>query len=156
VSNVDTTDSAPVQTKEYKSKKGRRILALVLVVLFILLITVSAFLARVILPQGEIAKGEEAGGLTWVRSIYGWGPSEKEQILGPGSTAVGGYGTIWTNDGASGKVVGFTPDGALKATIGIKGPTPVLTATDVAADADGRVYITESSQDILHVRNAAD
>ncbi len=155
MSDINETPDQPVQERQYKSKKGRRILAAILVVLFLMLIGVSAFLLRIILPQGEIATKDDAGGLIWVRSIYGWGPYTNQQLLGPVSVAIGPNGTIWTTEGDSGKVAGFNPDGTLRARVGIAKPI-IQTATDVGVDPQGRIYIAESSQDVIHVRTADD
>ncbi len=77
MSDISQTSEPRVEGKRPSktSKRGRRIMSLILVALAILLITVAFFLVRILLPANDAATKDEAGGLEWVRSIYGVGPA---------------------------------------------------------------------------------
>jgi outer membrane protein assembly factor BamB len=146
------TDPAMEGPRTQRSKRGRRILGLILAMLIILLLVVSYFLFRLLMPQGEIARGSDAKGIEWVRSIYGWGRGPASQLSAPGSVAFGPDGTIWVPQGdrgaagTRGAIVGFRPDGTFKQFIGLG---KLRNPTDVAAGPDGTIYAVESDLDLL-------
>lgn len=128
-----------------KSKRGRQILTLILVVLFLLLIATSVMLVRLLLPQGKIASKEQSGGLEWVRSIYGWGKGANQMLTNPGTVAVAPDGTIWTTDSDRFRVVGFNSDGTYKATLSGTNKTKFISPTDLAVDPSGNLYVAENT-----------
>ena len=65
-----------------------------LVFLALLLCSGSYLLLRFVQPAGEIATTEEAQGIDWVRSIYGWGDGPDQQLQNPASVAIDSSGRI--------------------------------------------------------------
>ena len=80
------------------SRRGRRLLIAIIIILVLALIGISALLAGLILPRGGVATGDEAGGVTWVRTIYGWGEAATDQFTVPRKATIGPDGTIWVTD----------------------------------------------------------
>jgi DNA-binding beta-propeller fold protein YncE len=144
MTDLQTNDAVEPQ-RPRKSRQGRRILGLVLIVLILLLAAVSVFLFKLIMPAGKIASDpKEAGGLEWVRSIYGWGRAKSRQMTAPNSVAVGPDGTIWTVNPGTMNVIGYNPDGSYRTTLtGSK--TKLIAPTDVGTDPAGNVYVAENT-----------
>lgn len=139
--NVETP-----KPKRRRSRRGRQVMMLILAVLILLLIGVSFFLVRLVLPSGKIASNpKDAGGLEWVRSIYGWGKAQSQQLIAPGSVAVAADGTIWTTNAANGTVVSFNPDGTYHSTLSAAGTTKYVGPTDLAIDPAGNLYVGENT-----------
>lgn len=138
------------------SKRGRRVLSLILAVLVLLLIAVSFLLWKLISPPGAPSRASENKGIEWVRSIYGWGPAKNQQLAGPASAAVSPDGTIWVTDPNNARVVAFNPDGSYKSVLKGTADDPFVLPTDVTTDEQGRIYVLESTQDKLHVMTAGD
>ncbi|GAV30851.1 hypothetical protein emb_1d0124 [Coriobacteriaceae bacterium EMTCatB1] len=139
-----------IDEREYeRARRTRLLLSAGLVVLFLLLLVVLGFVARIVTPVGRPAAGELPEGLTWVRSIYGWGATEDTQLNGPSDVGVGPDGTIWVADSRRFQIVGFTPTGALKAILS-QGPGAVFPQSfDVAEDGD--LYVCDFAHDRIVV-----
>ena len=136
-------------------QRARRTMIAIIVVIVLLLLSASALLFWVAKPVGTVARGEEAGGIEWVQSIYGWGEVESEQLLTPNDVAIAPDGTIWVTDQARARVVGFNPDGTYK-TLLHQGPVgssqfSLEMPTSVAVDADGLIYVGELEGDAVTV-----
>lgn len=102
---------------------------------------------RLIAPQPSLET--PASELVWVRSIYGYGPSDAEQLLGPSSVAVGPEGDIYVTDPVRSRVLVFAPDGALLRIVA--SPEPGYSAgqfvrpESIAVDrVSGELYIADS------------
>jgi hypothetical protein len=146
MSDTQTVHGTPTAKKPPRSRRGRRLLGLILVALVLLLAGVSFFLVKLVLPTGKIASTvAETGGLEWVRSIYGWGRDKSQQLTAPGSTAVGPDGTIWTANPGNQRVVGFNPDGSFKVMLAGSSKTPFVSPTDVGTDPAGNLYVGENT-----------
>jgi len=156
MSDISQTSEPRVEGKKPSktSKRGRRIMSLILVALAILLIAVAFFLVRILLPANDAATPDEAGGLEWVRSIYGVGPAKSQQLSSPANAAIGPDGTIWVTDHVNARLLAFNPDGTFKQAL--KGAPEDLLGlpTDVTVDEQGRIYVLETTQDELHVLTA--
>src|ERR1700690_3963803 len=83
------------EAERRRVRRTRRILIVSLVVLIILLLASFWGLIKAFQPVGKITAAQEAKGITWVRSIYGWGSAASEQFLGPQGATIGPDGTIW-------------------------------------------------------------
>ena len=129
----------------------------VLVVLIILLLIASYALLRTLQPVGKVASTQEAKGITWVRSIYGWGKTPAEQFIGPQGVGIGPEGTIWVTTQAQNRVVGFNPDGSLAAMLYQGGggdpqaPNALKYPVAVAVDPSGLIYIADQARSTIWV-----
>ncbi|MEI6623450.1 MAG: NHL repeat-containing protein [Actinomycetes bacterium] len=162
------TDTTTIQYDEQEGwreadrrrlQRTRRALVGVLVVLVILLLIALIALLAIFRPVGKVASGTEAAGVTWIRSIYGWGKGADQQFKGPQGVGVGPDGIIWATTQAQNRVVGFNPDGSLN-TMLYQGPAgqqsspnafsyPVATAVDPA----GLIYIADQPKSTVWVVN---
>lgn len=122
-------------------------LGVVLALLLLILAGVAYFFVRILVPAGLPTVPTADTGMTWVRSIYGYGPSASEQLLGPSAVAVAPDGTIYATDPQRGRILAFHPDGAYKGLIDTEAsgtvPGGLGRPTDVAVDADGSVYVSD-------------
>lgn len=98
---------------EYKNTRGLRTLLIVLLVLLLLLLVGVGYLlyknSQKLGGPGSANKGGN-GQMVWVRSIYGWGTGENQQLVSPNAVAVAPDGTIWANS-RNHMAVAFTPHG---------------------------------------------
>lgn len=100
---------------EYRDTRGlRTLLGIVLIILLLLLIGVGYTLWKTSSVAGGATNANKGAGdkMVWVRSIYGWGATQSEQLLAPNAVAVGPDGTIWTNSDNH-IAVAFTPQAKL-------------------------------------------
>ncbi|MDR3687085.1 MAG: NHL repeat-containing protein [Coriobacteriia bacterium] len=138
-------------------QRTRRTLVAVLVVLVILLLIASYALVQIFQPPGRIATTQEAQGVTWVRSIYGWGNGPDQQFWGPQGTAIGPDGTIWATTQGQNRVVGFNPDGSFNAMLyqgpagDPKYPNAFTFPVAVAVDPAGLIYIADQPRSTVWV-----
>jgi len=142
-------DPGTVKRGSAKSKRGRRIMVVILVFLFLMLCSGSYLLFKLVAPAGDIATTEEAGGIEWVRSIYGWGPAPEQQLVRPAAVAVTGDGDILvpTVTGTS-VIYRFNADGSLDDSFaGSEGDGRVLYPTAVTVGPDGFIYVVQTTQE---------
>ena len=132
-----------------KARKTRTVLALVLIILMILLSAIVWFVLRLAEPAGVPDAEDTSAGMTWVRSIYGWGKAETEQLYGPSDVGVGPDGTIWVADSSRFQIVGFSPDGQYTGVIkqGEDGIFPQ--SFDVSEDNE--IYVCDFAHDRIAV-----
>ena len=138
-------------------QRTRRTLVVILVILVILLMIACWALYRIFQPPGKVASQEEAKGITWVRSIYGWGKKSDQQFWGPQGVGIGTGGTVWVTTQGQNRVVGFNPDGSLAAML-FQGPAgdkqyPNALTYPVAVDEgpDGLIYIADQPRSTVWV-----
>ena len=129
---------------ERQSRRTRGILIGVLILLLLLLCGVGAFLYRLISPSGTGDKAELKG-ITWIRSIYAYGPSAAEHFLNPTDAAIGADGLIWVTDAGRGRIVGFRGDGSYARQVAGSLVTgqPFRIPSRVAIDPDGIFYVID-------------
>jgi sugar lactone lactonase YvrE len=145
------------EAERRRIRRTRRTLIVILVVLVILLLIASYALMQIFQPVGRVATTQEAQGITWVRSIYGWGKSPDQQFWGPQGVAIGPDGTIWATTQAQNRVVGFNPDGTPSAMLyqGAQGdaryPNALTYPAAVAVDPSGLVYIADQVRSTIWV-----
>lgn len=143
------TDAERDEREYERARRTRLLLSVGLVVLFVLLLTVLAFVARIVTPVGKPNADELPEGLTWVRSIYGWGNTEDTQLYGPSDVGVGPDGTIWVADASRFQIMGFTPTGALKAILSQGNGAMFPQSFDVAEN--GELYVCDFAHDRIVV-----
>lgn len=135
-----------------KARRTRVVLALVLVVLVILLSAIGWFVFSLTEPAGAPTAESTSEGMVWVRSIYGWGKAEGEQLYGPSDVGVGTDGTIWVADSSRFQIIGFSPDGQYTGVIkqGEDGIFPQ--SFDVSEDNE--IYVCDFAHDRIVVFTA--
>ena len=147
------------EAERRRIRRTRRTLVVVLAVLVVLLLIGSYALVMIFRPSGKVASTKEAEGITWVRSIYGWGSGPDQQFWGPQGVAVGPDGTIWATTQGQNRVVGFNPDGSLAAMLyqgkndDANSPNAFTFPTAVAVDPSGLVYIADQPRSTVWVLN---
>ncbi len=143
--HLDTDESGD---RTVKSKRGRRLVTVILIFLFLLLCAASYFLLRLVVPAGDIATSDEAGGITWVRSIYGWGPGPDQQLSRPGAVAIAGDGTILVPQiSGNAQVLRFNPDGSFDGSFdGGEDEGRILYPTGIRVGPDGAIYVVQTTQ----------
>lgn len=143
---VDTDEER--QAEDRGANRLRTVLAVVLVLLVLLLIGLSFFVVRVLAPAGRPTADEVPEGLQWMFSLYGFGPTDFEQVIAPNDTAIGPDGTIWVLDGQRGRVLAFQPDGDYaNRKIDTGRPAPgagkLYAPSGLDTDEDGNVYVAD-------------
>jgi hypothetical protein len=156
MSDTLRAESASDGSASVRSRRGRRILALVLAVL-ILLLGLSSYLlySLFVVPGGAGSGGEpvDTGGLTWVRSIYGTS-NQPDGLFGQTSAAVpGGDGSIWvTATNSRDALMGFTADGRYRGALrSADASMPLLSPSRLAVGPDGLIYVCETTSDRVRV-----
>lgn len=151
----DTAMAAgPENPAPAKSRRGRRILGLVLVVLVLLLGLSAYLLYRIAMPTGTGGGGQaaETGGLEWVRSIYGMSNNPQDQFNRTQAAVPGPDGSIWVTDGIHQALMRFTPDGQYEATVrSTDASAPLVAPSRFAVDPDGVMYVVETNSDLIRV-----
>ncbi len=133
------------------SKRGRRLLVAIIVILMLTLIGISLALLNFVLPRGEIASGDDAGGLVWVKSIYGWGSTPETQFTDPRELSISSDGTIWVTDTRFNEALAFNPEGKLLNTVGKAAKEPIVGFGPLAVGPEGAVFIGEPEMDRVRV-----
>jgi len=148
----DTTQPAAASKQtSVRSQRGRKIMTVLLVFLSLLLCSGSYLLLRFVQPSGEIATAEEAEGIEWVRSIYGWGDGPGEQLQQPASVAIARDGSILVPQvTGNAQIHRFGSDGAYRESFfGSEGEGRALFPTGIAVGPDDHIYIVQSTQENL-------
>lgn len=151
--DMPPSDTSQQSKKEYVSRRGRRTLgALIAILIIILLLSVVALL-QLIRPSG-VGDDEELGGVTWIRSIYGYGP-DVSQMIEPASVAVTPEGgDLWVTDQVRYRLVRF--DGATGNFIEeFGGETDrddlIRYPSNVKVARDGGMIVAESTYDVVRI-----
>jgi sugar lactone lactonase YvrE len=145
------------EAERLRAQRTRRTLVVTLAVLVVVLLFATYALLQIFQPVGKVATTKEAGGITWVRSIYGWGNTEDQQFQAPQGVAIGSDGTIWATTQGQNRVVGFNPDGSLNTMLyqgsngDPKSPNAFSYPTAVAVDPAGLIYITDQPRNTVWV-----
>lgn len=140
---------------EESSKRARRtrtILIVVLILLLLLLCGIAAFLYRFLSPAPDAGEDETAG-ITWIRSIYGYGPAPEQQFKNPNDAETGPDGTIWVADPGNSRVIGFRGDGTYVRMIqgSLNTGEPFRIPSRLAVDPDGILYLVDKANDTLTI-----
>jgi len=124
----------------------RSVLIASIVILIAVLIVMTFLLARTVAPPG--VQMIEESGMTWVRSIYGFGPSADEQFAHPYSVAVGSNGDIYATDPERSRVLVFQRWGDFKRILhtgaGGKEVGMFQRPESIALDSQDNLYIADS------------
>ncbi|MBE0476885.1 MAG: NHL repeat-containing protein [Coriobacteriia bacterium] len=137
-----------------RSRRGRRILIAVIIILLLSLCAIGSVLVRMVLPSSDhVADREESGGVEWIRSIYGWGPAENQLFIRPLKVEVGAGGAIYVTDQQYSFVMQFSPEGVLTRIIGEEAD-PSLYRVGAVAEGDGQLFFGQTAQDRVRVFSA--
>lgn len=129
----------------------RRVLAVVLVILMLLLSVAGVFVWNLSKPKGAPSVAE-SNGMRWVRSIYGWGDTSADLLQGPVDAAVAPNGTIWTVSGKT-TLVGFNPDGTLERLVPFERGEEdgqVISIEGMDVGEDGTIYLADFGRNAVH------
>lgn len=138
------------------SSKGRKVLSVVLIILLLLLCGIGLLVLKLFMPNGT---NKSAGnGVTWIRSIYGFGP-QNVQLTNPSGCAIDPRdGTFWMADTNFRRIVHYRMDGTMITFIGkskFQATSPIRHPSDIAIDPEGNIYVVESTYNDVLVFNAA-
>jgi len=151
------TDSTGIQTPEeapsnVKSRRGRRIMGLIIALLLILMLASSYLLYRLVAVPATSTTTEDSGnGVTWVRSIYGMSDLPKDQLERAQAAVTAQDGTIWVVDGAHRALMQFSADGRYLASLKGNAKTVLDAPSRFAIGPDGLFYICETAGDAIVV-----
>ncbi|MBE0417480.1 MAG: NHL repeat-containing protein [Coriobacteriia bacterium] len=141
-----------------RDRRTRAILIVVLVILLLLLCGIGAFLYRLLVPSpdsGPTARegDSDTAGVTWIRSIYGFGPSADQLFTNPNDAATAPDGVIWVTDPGNARVVGFRGDGTFVDLIQGSKQTgePFRLPSRIAVDPDGIIYVVDRANEALTI-----
>ena len=149
--DVQPSPESP-QKERVVSRRGRRLLIAIIIVLILALAAVSALLIGYVNPKGGIATGSDAGGLQWIRSIYGWGRTVQTQFVAPRQVSIDPQGVLYVSDPSTNQVFAFNPTGQFLYARG-KELTPTVN-TGLGATAtgpDAALYALEPEMDRVRV-----
>ncbi|MDO8880206.1 MAG: NHL repeat-containing protein [Coriobacteriia bacterium] len=134
-----------------RHRRSRTLLIVIIVILLLSLCAIGAVLARLVMPSSaDVAERDEAGGIEWVRSIYGFGQSASEMFVRPAKVNVGEDGGIYVTDQQHRFVMKFSPEGQLTQVIG-EDAMPPLYAVGPVAEGDGQLFFGQTAQDLVRV-----
>lgn len=146
-------DSSEVEGKTVSSK-GRKVLSVVLVILLLLLCGIGLLLLKMFMPNGLQKQADD--GVTWIRSIYGFGP-QQVQLTSPAGDAIDpADGSFWMCDPNLRRIVNYRMDGTMKKLIGktaYSSQSPIRHPADIALDNDGNIFVVESTYNDVLVFN---
>jgi DNA-binding beta-propeller fold protein YncE len=134
--------------EDRRSRTTRMALVAMLVVLLLLLVGLMAFVVNIVTPAGSRkAQTSAPAGLTWVRSIYGYGRTADQLLKTPVDVAIGSGGRIWVTDPDRARIFGFNPDGSY-ATLIHRGPAGpgagrIQRTEGIGTDEDGNLYVCD-------------
>jgi DNA-binding beta-propeller fold protein YncE len=153
---METPENAPVEyhyTYEVVEvpRRNRKWLLVLAVVLLVLAFGGVWLVAVLTAPTGTPSQ-QDLAGITWVRSIYGWGPAKDQRLERPVDAAFDRDGSVWIVDGQNSRIVRVRPDNALVGMVQFqrgagRGQAKGLQSVDVGAD--GSLYVTDAVRGVV-------
>jgi sugar lactone lactonase YvrE len=138
-----------------RHRRSRTLLIVIIIILLLSLCAIGAVVARLVMPRSsDVASEAEAGGIEWVRSIYGFGTEADQLFVRPGKVEVADDGTIYVSDQQHRFVMQFSPEGQLVRLVG-ELADPQLYAVGSMASGDGQLFFAQAPQDTVRVFNDA-
>lgn len=129
-------------------KRPRLILLIAIILLIILLLGLVGAFFLLVRPQGS-SEQAEAGPteFSWIRSLYGYGPSIEEQLRAPSSVAIAPGGDVYVTDQIRGRILIFRPDGTFRRLLrtgeGGTGKGQFIRPEAIDIDENGDLYIAD-------------
>lgn len=144
---------APEQAAALSTSKSQKLLVITFVVLVILL-AVVVWAVFAYLGKGSGARDET--GMTWIRSIYGFGNTYEELTSPTGAAVDVGGASFWITDPGRQRLVHYGVNGQYKGQIYHKPNTAgaLRQPADVAMDSDGLLYVVEPTYNVVRVYTA--
>jgi sugar lactone lactonase YvrE len=134
---------------EYEENRRQRfVLAAILVLVFLLFAGVTTAVVVLTRGTGAPTAAELPKGVTWVRSIYGWGTAQNQMLQNPSDAAFAPDGSIWTISAAR-YIIGFNADGSLRKLIAPprgKALKQVHTLEGIYISPSGKIYVTDEGK----------
>jgi hypothetical protein len=150
VAESDRAGSANRQ-KSSRARRSRTLLIIIIVILLLSMCVIGAVIARLALPSSkDVATGQDAGGIEWVRSIYGFGTAQDQLFVRPAKVDVTENGNILVVDQEHRFVMEYSPEGDLVRTIG-EGAHPELYAVGAIEDGAGELFFGQTPQGYVRV-----
>jgi len=135
------------------NRRQRTILAAILVLIILLIAVVGAFVLRMSQPAGAPKKSVLPKGVTWIRSLYAWGKSPSQMMVGPTNTAIGPDGTIWVVTNKR-DIIGFQPTGQVRRVILLPlgvAPGQAISLEGIGVGGDGSIYVADYGKNAIMV-----
>lgn len=132
---------------DFLEKRTRLILTIAIMLLLGMLVALLVTFYQLLTPAGDIAPATD-NELTWVRSMYGFGPAADQQLLSPSSVAIGPDGDVYATDPIRARVMVFRPDGTFRRIVhtgaGGTGRGNFIRPESIDVDSSGDLYIADS------------
>lgn len=131
------------QQERLRGSSMRVGLIIILIILILLLGAVGYFVFTLLEPVGAPTSEGLPEGLSWVRSIYGYGAGEDQRFIAPAHVDIADDGTIWVSDTQMNAVMSFSPDGTPRSRIDLQ---PLMAEGQLSPKGlevgdDGRLYV---------------
>lgn len=160
MSEIEAVDpnmsSEPRKQDRVVSRRGRRLMIAIIIILILGLAGISLLLISLVAPRGGVANQDDAGGIEWVKSIYGWGSTPDTQLTVPQELSIDDAGNIWVTDTRfPDRALAFTPEGKLLEQVGEDSKEKIVSVGPLNMTSDGKLFLGESAMDRIRVFDAA-
>lgn len=137
-----------VDTSSVPSMRPRIFLGIAVVLLLVLLAVLVGMFYNLIKPTGLPGGTQGIDGMVWVRSMYGFGPTQDEQLRQPSSVAIAPNGDVYATDPMRARIMIFRADGTFRRLLhtGAGGTEEgqFIRPESIDIDESGDVYIADS------------
>ncbi|MCL2491932.1 MAG: NHL repeat-containing protein [Coriobacteriia bacterium] len=141
-SPYDVVDLSTEEETKPKNKAARAALIVAILILLLILVLLGGLLLNLVNPAG-IATSDSAG-VTWIRSIYGFGDTQEQQHYPNDVSIIPGTSRLLVADGQSMRVLEYGTNGVFNKMLT---GSPIIYPTSVAASPDGTIYIGDVTYD---------
>lgn len=144
-------DLTPEQRAAIDARRLRRVLVVVIVFLLVLMAAVGYLFLGALRPVMQPLQTTETGA-TWIRSLYGYGPTESEQLHEPTDVAIGSNGDIYVSEPQRARIMIFRPDGTFSRLIQGDREAPhgtVRRPGGLAVSEDGELFVVDWNRKIV-------
>lgn len=130
------------------SLRPRLFLGVAVVLLLILLAVLVGVFYNLIKPTGLPGGTQGIDGMVWVRSMYGFGPTQDEQLRQPSSVAIAPNGDVYATDPMRARIMIFRADGTFRRLLhtGAGGTEEgqFIRPESIDIDENGDIYVADS------------
>ncbi|TLM81873.1 MAG: hypothetical protein FDZ75_07750, partial [Actinobacteria bacterium] len=144
-----TVEQPYTQPASATSSRARTVLIVAIALLLALLMGLVVVFYNLLKPAGlPVSAGTTADEMTWVRSMYGFGPATDEQLYAPVSVAIAPNGDIWATDQTRSRIMVFRSDGTFRRLVhtggGGTGKGQLARPESIAFDPDGNAWVADT------------